>query len=87
VPGVAVGLAVGVAVGMGDAEGTGLAPGAGCEVFCEFKLALTVGEGAGRMPAGIPGAAGRNPFELASVEPVLSGAGPEVAGVCAGTAL
>jgi hypothetical protein len=77
-PGVAVGLASGVAVGIAVGDGSGLAFGV------ERSVMPGVGTGCGvigRIPDGIPGAAGRNPLELASVEPFLFGAGPVVDGV------
>lgn len=64
---------MGIAVG----EGIGAVPGAAPEVVPAGVPG--VGEGA-RIPDGIPGAAGRTPFGLASVEPALSGAGPAVEG-------
>ena len=76
VPGVAVGLAPGVAVGMAVGDGAGVVPGA-----C-FTFACPIGVGA-RIPEGMPGAAGRSPSGLASVEPVRFGAGPAVAGALA----
>ena len=82
-PGVAVGLALGVAVGIADGAGEGVMPGVGCGVISGLTLALVPGVEEGRIPAGMPGAAGRSPSRLASVDPVLSGAGPETAGICA----
>jgi hypothetical protein len=87
VPGVTVGLALGVAVGIADGDGEGVVPGVGCGVISGLTLALARGVEAGRIPAGMPGAAGRSPSRLASVEPVLFGAGPETAGVCTVTPL
>lgn len=82
-PGVAVGLAFGVAVGIADGDGDGVMPGVGCGVISGLTFALVPGVEEGRIPAGMPGAAGRSPSRLASVDPVLSGAGPETAGICA----
>jgi hypothetical protein len=75
---VAVGVAAGVAVGMAVGDGTGVVLGV------ELRSAIpgvdpALGVGA-RIPDGIPGAAGRSPSGLASVEPVLFGAGPAVDG-------
>lgn len=73
--GVVVGVAVGVAVGIAVGDGAGDMPGVG--------FGVTSGAAAGvgaRIPEGIPGAAGRIPSGLASVEPVLFGAGPAAVG-------
>jgi hypothetical protein len=74
VPGVAVGLALGVAVGIAVGAGDGVVG---------FGVAPVAGVAAGRIPEEIPGAAGRNPSGLASVDPVLFGAGPAVEGALA----
>jgi hypothetical protein len=76
--GVAVGGAAGVAVGMAVGDASGVVAGA------ELRSAVpgvdpAFGAGA-RIPDGMPGAAGRRPSGLASVEPVLFGAGPAVDG-------
>ncbi|HEU4679962.1 MAG TPA: hypothetical protein VFS35_10605 [Terrimicrobiaceae bacterium] len=76
-PGVAVGLASGVAVGIAVGDGSGLALGV------ERPVMSGVGVGCGvtrRIPDGIPGAASRSPFGLASLAPFLFGAGPVVDG-------
>ena len=68
---------MGIAVG----EGIGELPGAAFAGALEIVPVVTPGFAVGaRIPEGIPGAAGRTPFGLASVEPVLFGAGPTVAG-------
>ena len=67
VPGPAVGFTAGV----------GELPAAAPEVVPAGVPGFGVGA---RIPDGIPGAAGRTPSGLASVEPVLFGAGPAVAG-------
>ena len=67
------GVAVGIAVGEGIGELAAAAPNVAPVDISGF------GEGA-RIPEGIPGAAGRTPSGLASVEPVLFGAGPAVEG-------
>jgi hypothetical protein len=71
---VAVGLALGVAVGIAVGAGDGVVG---------FGVAPVAGVAAGRIPEEIPGAAGRNPSGLASVDPVLFGAGPAVEGALA----
>jgi hypothetical protein len=85
IPGVAVGLALGVALGTAVGEAEGDTAAAGLEVVWAV-LALFAGVGA-RIPEGIPGAAGRSPSGLASVDPVLFGAGPAVAGAFADSPL
>ena len=77
VPGLAVGFTPGVAVGIAVGEGIGEVPGAALKVVPAGVPGFGV---AARIPDGIPGAAGRTPSGLASVEPVLFGAGPAVAG-------
>ena len=76
-PGLAVGFTSGVAVGIAVGDGIGELPGAALEVGPADVPGFGVGA---RIPDGIPGAAGRTPFGLASVEPVLFGAGPAAAG-------
>jgi hypothetical protein len=79
--GLAVVFTPGVAVGIAVGEGTGELPGAALAAPLETVPAVTPGFGVGaRIPDGMPGAAGRTPSALASVEPVLFGAGPTVAG-------
>lgn len=71
----AVGVALGVAIGIAVGDGDGDMPGVGLGVTSW----PAVGVGA-RIPVGIPGAAGRIPSGLASVEPALFGAGPAAVG-------
>jgi hypothetical protein len=73
------GTGSGSAVGMAVGEGAGVVPGACFIGICPLVPTPGLGVGA-RIPAGMPGAAGRNPSGLASVEPVRFGAGPAVAG-------
>lgn len=80
--GVAVGLASGVAVGIAVGDGAGVAPGFWFGAAGPFVLAPDRGV-ITRSPEGMPGAAGRIPSGLASVESVRLGAGPEVAGAVA----
>jgi hypothetical protein len=75
--GSAAGFTLGVAVGIAVGEGIGELPGAALEVVPAGAPGFGVGA---RIPDGIPGAAGRTPSGLASVEPVLFGAGPAVEG-------
>jgi hypothetical protein len=77
VPGPAVGFTLGVAVGIAVGEGIGELPGAAPAVVPGAVPGFGVGA---RIPDGMPGAAGRTPSALASVEPVLFGAGPVVEG-------
>ena len=77
VPGLAMGFTVGVAVGMAVGEGIGEVPGAASELVPARIPEFGVGT---RIPEGIPGAAGRTPSGLASVEPALFGAGPTAEG-------
>ena len=77
VPGLAMGFTVGVAVGMAVGEGIGEVPGAASELVPARIPEFGVGA---RIPEGIPGAAGRTPSGLASVDPVLFGAGPAAEG-------
>jgi hypothetical protein len=77
VPGLAVGFKLGVAVGIAVGDGIGELAAAAPEVTPAGIPGF--GEGA-RIPDGIPGAAGRTPSGLASVEPILFGAGPAVEG-------
>jgi hypothetical protein len=80
VPGLAIGFTLGVAVGIAVGEGIGEVPGA-ASAASEFIPARVPGFGVGaRIPEGIPGAAGRTPSGLASVDPVLFGAGPAAEG-------
>jgi hypothetical protein len=77
VPGPAVGFTPGLAVGIAVGEGIGELPGAAPAVVPGAVPGFGVGA---RIPDGMPGAAGRTPSPLASVEPVLFGAGPVVEG-------
>jgi len=80
VPGLAMGFTLGVAVGIAIGEGIGEVPGA-ASAASEFIPARVPGFGVeARIPEGIPGAAGRTPSGLASVDPVLFGAGPAAEG-------
>ena len=72
-----MGFTLGVAVGTAVGEGIGEVPGAASELVPARIPEFGVGA---RIPEGIPGAAGRTPSGLASVEPALFGAGPTAEG-------
>jgi hypothetical protein len=72
-----MGFTLGVAVGMAVGEGIGEEPGAASELVPARIPEFGVGAW---IPEGIPGAAGRTPSGLASVEPTLFGAGPTAEG-------